>query len=307
MGKNSLKFLCIGAAKSGTTTLHELIKDHPEISVPTAKEVPYFNNDIARDKGFDWYLRKNFTSKQLESTVCGTVTPQYMYYRGISIEETAKKIKGQLPDVKLVVILRHPIERTFSHFKTSVRRSNETRTFDQAIRDLINSKTLSKERSKTWNSTNRFLFASEYGRILDNYYSIFKSKNILVLFMDELKDKPEETLNKFFNFIDVDKDYRPKGIGKSHNQGGMKPKVPFLTPKYIYKIPFIRKFWRNLIPYRIRKFIEVKINSWNSKIDKTKLDKESKAYKDLVKFFQKDIRLLENKAKIKVPWKDWGN
>lgn len=303
--KQTLKFICIGAAKSGTTTLHELIKNHPEITVPKAKEVPYFNNDIAQKRGFDWYLRKNFTKTQLESTVCGTVTPQYMYYRGVSTEETAKKIKRQLPKVKLVVILRHPIERAFSHFKTSVRRSGETRSFSQAIDELLNSKDLDKQRLKTWDATNRFLFASEYGKILNEYYALFGRQNILVLYTNDLKNKPGYVLDKFFQFINVKQGYRPSNIHGQHNKGGMKPKLAILTPKYLYKIPFFRKFWRNFIPYRLRKFIEVRVNSWNAKADKTKLDKESEVYIKLIKFYANDVKFLEKKIGSKVPWSEW--
>lgn len=301
----TLNFLCIGAAKSGTTTLHELLKNHPEISLPKAKEVPYFNHSASVKKGFDWYLNQNFSKTDLKKN-CGTVTPQYMLNQETAVNLTASRIKKQLPDVKLIVILRHPIDRTFSHFKTSVRRSGETRTFDQAIADLLSSSDLNTQRSATWDETNRFLFASEYGRILKDYYSLFDKKNILILFTDELKDSPKQVLKKVFKFLNVDDSYIPENIGQKHNRGGMQAKLPLLTPKYLYKIPFLRKFWRNFIPYRIRKLVEVKVNSWNAKPDNTKLDKSSKVYGDLIEFFKKDVKLLEKKSGQKTPWPEWS-
>lgn len=304
MGKKLLDFLVIGTAKSGTTTLHELIKDHPQIAVPRAKEVPFFNDDSIYKKGLTWYLKQHFKT-QPEDIKWGTVTPQYTYFRGgHSPSSTAKRIKKDLPDVKIVVILRHPIERTFSHFKTSVRRSNETRTFDQAIRSLLSKPktTLDKHRKKEWGPTNLFFFASEYGKVLEPYFREFNKKQIQILYFEELKDNPDKTLEKFFKFVGVDPKYKPNKKQKHYNAGGMKPKVALLTPKYMYKIPGIRKAWRILIPYKIRKLIEVNINSWNAKKDSETMDKTSSAYGRLDKHFKTDLKYFEEYSKTSLPY-----
>jgi hypothetical protein len=305
MDKQSLDFLVVGTAKSGTTTLHELIKSHPEIAVPRAKEVPFFNDDELYKKGLSWYLRQHFKS-QSEQKKWGTVTPQYTFFRGgHSPASTAKRIKNELPKVKIVVILRHPVERTFSHFKTSVRRSNEKRTFDQAINDLLaNRKKLDRQRKQEWNASNLFLFASEYGKVLQPYFNEFGKDNVLVLYFEDLKENPNKVLKQLFKFIGVKQNYEPKSQKKHYNAGGMKPKVGLLTPKYLYKIPGLRKAWRTLVPYNIRKIIEVNVNSWNAKKDNKKLDKSSQTYKKLCRYFKPEVTQLKKYSNCHDKWPD---
>jgi hypothetical protein len=305
MVAKKIDFLVVGTAKSGTTTLHELIKNHPQISVPKAKEVPFFNDDELYKKGLDWYLKQHFNKTNHKSR-WGTVTPQYTYYRGgHSPASTAKRIKQTLPNVKIAVILRHPIERTFSHFKTSVRRSNETRTFEEAIQELLSDpKKLAKDRQKEWTSSNLFLFASEYGKVLDPYFKEFGKSNVLVLYFEDLKENPGKVLNEFFRFIGVRQNYKPNTIRKQYNAGGMKPKVGLLTPKYLYRVPGLRKTWRTIIPYKIRKLIEVNVNSWNAKKDNEKLDKSSVTYKKLCKHFKPEITKLKKRPGARRVWSD---
>lgn len=302
---SKLDFICIGAAKSGTTTLHELLKNHPEIALPKAKEVPYFNDRVAKSHGFEWYLKQNFSKEDLKSKKCGTFTPQYMYYREIPPHETAQLIHKQLPSLKIIAILRNPLDRSFSHFKTSIRRQGEKRTFYQAAADLLRNKKLPELRNSPWSPDTLFLFGSEYGKLLKPYYELYPKKNILILFMDELENGPEKALGKICKFIGVDSKYTPPNLGKQFNRGGVKPKVALLTPQYIYKIPGIRKIWRTLIPYKARKYVEVKINSWNAKPDKTKFDRSSDIYRELISYFKEEVKQVEELSGIKTPWSEF--
>lgn len=305
MDKQSLDFLVVGTAKSGTTTLHELIKDHSEIAVPKAKEVPFFNDDSLYKKGLPWYLRQHF-NKNDSPKKWGTVTPQYTYFRGgHSPASTAKRIKKHNPSVKIAVILRHPVERTFSHFKTSVRRSNETRSFDEAIHDLLSDPDeLARQRKSDWDPSNLFLFASEYSRVLEPYFKEFGKENVLVLYFEDLKENPGNVLREFFKFIGVNPNYSPNTKKKHYNAGGMKPKIALLTPKYMYKIPGLRTAWRRLIPYSIRKIIEVNVNSWNAKKDSVRLDKSSVTYKKLCQYFKLEVKGVGKRNKTKDVWSD---
>jgi hypothetical protein len=72
-----LHFLVIGAAKSGTTTLFELLRQHPQLYLPPGKEDPFFSRATSFENGWDAYVRRSFAAAPAAS-LCGTATPEYM-------------------------------------------------------------------------------------------------------------------------------------------------------------------------------------------------------------------------------------
>jgi len=121
--KDILDFIIIGAQKAGTTSLFEHLRRHPEISLPVGKEVPYFSHDRVYARGWTDYMRKLARHDAFADPgrKWGTVTPQYMLggvyrspgdvARGNGDERTVPlRIKECLPSVRLIAILRDPVE-----------------------------------------------------------------------------------------------------------------------------------------------------------------------------------------------------
>ncbi len=297
-----LDFICIGAAKSGTTTLHEILKDHPEISLPFAKEVPYFNEPELIIKGDDWYLGQNFNNPK-DGSIWGTITPQYMFNRNGETPGTiAKRIKEHNKDAKIIAILRQPVERSFSHYKTAQRRVNASDSFEDAMTGILSNENISQMRQDDWEPVNLAFFGSEYYNLLKPYFDTFERENIKIYFMDDLIADTEKFIRNICKFIGVNQGFKPDLKGKNTNPGGSKPKIALLTPRYTHA-SWVRKIW-HVFPYRFRKIVEVKVNSWNAKTDKVKLDKTTNEYKDLVEHFSRDFNKLEKIIHIKNPWID---
>lgn len=300
---NKLDFICIGAPKSATSTLFELMEGHPQIYIPPAKEVPYFNDDAEYSKGWKWYM-KTFFSDAKKGQVIGTMTPQYMIgKKDVSPEIIAKRIYEQNPSTKIIAILRDPVSRSFSHYKMYERFGHFKSGFENTLEELLSSN-LSKER-KDLKPENTWLFASEYGRILSAYQNIFSKKNLLVLFTDDFKNDPAKTLQRVFNFLDVDTSYQPDNIDRQSHKGGSKAKIKYLTPAYMSKMPVINYVWKRTVPAQYRKKVFMKITRWNIKPDDSKLENTSSAYQSMVEFFKDDVKLLEKTLGKKVPWDDW--
>lgn len=305
--KKKLDFIVIGAAKSGTTTLFELAKGHPELFIPRDKELPYFSDKSLYKKGMEWYLDTYFPGHSTVKKLWGTVTPQYMLGEGhISPEKIAAGIKKESPEAKIVAILRNPIERAYSHYHMLVQRGHFQKSFQETTDKLLKNKSLDDFRSgkNDIDDTNTFLLGSEYGRLLSYYYDNFPKKQILILFMDDLKNNPEDVLKTFFNFLGVDEDYRPDTLGKEFRKGGSKAKLKVLTPGFLYKIPLVEKIWKDYTPYVIRKRIEYSINLWNIKPEKDAFGPNDPAYKKLEDFYSFDIKKLEKLIGQKVSWRE---
>jgi hypothetical protein len=297
----SLDFIVIGAAKSATTTLYELVKNHPEISIPTSKEVPFFSDDRVFNKGLQWYIDtyfRNATKGQRR----GTITPQYMIGEGVvTSDEVAERIHNTLPNVKLVAVVRHPIQRAFSHYRMLKKRGYETRTFEQAAEDNL------KGRTKIPNydePDSNYIGCSEYGRILKRYYDLFPKKNILIITTDELRENPSAVIEHFFSFINIDTSYTPPDITVRSRKGGSKPRTKYLTPGFIFSVPLIKTVWQNHTPQFIRRRVEYTINLWNTQPDDEKLDTSTATYKKLVRHYKNDLKKFVTMTKKNPPWKE---
>lgn len=303
MGKKHLDFLIIGAMRSGTTTLHELLKQHPHIALPPGKEVPFFNDDYYYKKGLDWYIESNFTHATSKQQL-GTITPQYMFSPdGFPTQQTVDRIKHHLPNVKLIAVLRHPIERAYSNYQLVKRRSLETRSFEEAMNDIL----ISSKESLLHNPkvSDLYLLRSMYGEQLAPYYKEFSKDQILIIFTDELKNEPKETFRRIVKFINVETEFAPKNIGETFHKGGGQAKIRWLTPGKIGKLKTLRKIYRHIVPYQIRKRFEIWLYVWNTKPDNSQLDPDSEVYKQLIEYFKTDVKLLESLVGKKTPWKDW--
>ena len=103
-------FLCVGAQKAGSSSLYKLLKSHPEIYISEKNELHFFNVEENYKKGLQHY--ENFCEKGYKNQkLIGEFTPDYLQYSFVP-----SRIKNDLGDVKIIIILRHPVDRAYSQF-----------------------------------------------------------------------------------------------------------------------------------------------------------------------------------------------
>jgi hypothetical protein len=236
-----LDFIVIGAQKAATTSLFEYLKRHPELCLPADKEAPYFSHDDVYSRGWDRYMEKTFV---FADPACqwGTVTPQYMVGgvyeatptpcvagRGYDEHTVPLRIYERLPDVRLVAILRDPVERARSHHRMAMMNGFEQRSFDEAIRELLDPGLLERSRRHPEVDTG-YVTWGEYYRILAGYLDVFPREQILVLFTEELERAPERFLRRVHEFLDVKPDFIPDNLGTRYRVGGSERRFPWLSP-----------------------------------------------------------------------------
>jgi Sulfotransferase domain len=261
----TVDFLVIGAPKSGTTSLFEHLRGHPEIDLPPDKEVAYFSDDrIYKQAGWDEYLRKWAFRAPKRGRVSGTITPHYMTsIAGVAADAGAEtvydnhtlpaRIHKQLPSARLIAILRDPVERAHSHHAMTLRSGVEQRPFATAVDELLQPEALAHSRSQS-TEINGYVVDGEYGRLLDGYYSVFPREQILVLFTDDLAREPLDVLRRIYDFLEVSPDYEPPNLGKRYNVAGAEFKLSPTLPRRLVKTasanPVARAAWRSLSPAR---------------------------------------------------------
>jgi hypothetical protein len=235
--KDTLDFIIIGAQKAGTTSLFEYLRQHPEISLPFDKEAPFFSHEAAYARGWADHLGKAFASADPD-TKWGKATPQYMVGglweqpnspSGDAYDEhtVPLRIHERLPHVRLIAILRDPVERARSHHRMSFMNEIEKQPFEQAIDDRLQPDALAEARREPRELTG-YVTWGEYGRILAAYYDAFSSEQILVLFTEDLERDPEGLLRRIYDFVGVRDDFIPDNVGKRYRVGGSELRVPWL-------------------------------------------------------------------------------
>ncbi len=117
------RFLIIGAQRSGTTSRYEYRLVHPRVAPAARKEIHCF--DLRFDKGMDWY-RAQFPDCA-GGLVTGEASPYYVFHPHVP-----ERVRRHLPDVKLITLLRNPVDRAYSHYQHEVRLEREPLSFEEA-------------------------------------------------------------------------------------------------------------------------------------------------------------------------------
>jgi len=193
------EFLIIGALKSGTTSLYQYLNNHSGLVSSSIKETNFFSWEYG--KGIKYYL-KHFP---LRSTLNGRKVfescPHYL-----ADPKSAGRIKKILPKIKVIAVLRDPIERAISNYNYF---ANPTSFF--GIRNpqgldkrTVNEAFLEDLKGKETHIFRQYCRLSLYAKQLKPYYKLFGKQNVLVLDFDELKLEPRDTLKKVSDFLNID-------------------------------------------------------------------------------------------------------
>lgn len=193
-------FLGIGTQKGGTTYLHALLNEHPQIFLATPKEVHFFS--LHYPKGIEWY--KNFFKSAAHDQRCGEITPYYMFH-----PFAVQRIFRHLPNVNLIVLLRDPVERALSQYFHSKRLGLEPLGFQQAFaaeeKRLQDSSTqLKMECTHLSHQQHSYLSRSRYDIQLKALRNVFPSDQIKVYRSESLFSNPGPVWNDVLSFLSLD-------------------------------------------------------------------------------------------------------
>jgi hypothetical protein len=185
-------FLIIGAMKAGTSSLYRYINDHPQVFMPERKELQFFGRADWRDR-FEWY------EDQFElggsAVAVGEASTNYSKYP--SIPDAADQIAQTIPHVKLIYVLRHPVDRAISQYLHEILHGRETRPIDIAL-----------------HSDPHYLDLSRYAMQIGRYLEHFPRDRLLLVLSDELKHDRLATVQRVYAFLGVDADVVPPSIGQ---------------------------------------------------------------------------------------------
>jgi len=281
-------FLCVGAQKAGTTTLHDILKSHSDIFLPKNKECKFFAHSEEFDKGLSYY-QKEFFSDYNGEKVIGEIDPEYMYFD--FVPERIYKTLGS--NIKIIFILRNPASRAFSHYQMSLRRGDENLSFEKAVEvesERMNANT--DEFNKIKNMYNfSYIERGYYAQQIKRYLKFFPIENMhFILFEDEFLKDREKTIQGVFEFLGVESQAGIKLDVKSNPAS--EPRSRFLrdlfTKEYI-----IKDLVKSVMPRSWRLAVRMYAEKINAKPPTSILSKELKD-NILKHYYYDEIKELES-------------
>jgi hypothetical protein len=202
-------YIIIGAQKGGTSSLHKYLGQHPYIIPSFKKEVHFFDKSF--HKGKSWYKSHFPIFKRLRKKLSGEASPYYIFHPLVP-----ERIYSIIPNVKLILILRNPIDRAYSHYNMEYNRGDEKNSFKEVIkleeRRLKNEEHKIRKGQYSWeHQCHSYLARGKYVEQLENWLKFFRKKQILIITSEDLFLNPQKECSKLFKFLGLP-DYKLNSI-----------------------------------------------------------------------------------------------
>ncbi len=205
--KTSPHFLILGTQKGGTNSLYHYLCQHPQIIPATQKEIHFFSLNYY--KGLDWYKSQFSPAADGKLLFTGEGSPYYLYHPCVP-----QRVHQNFPNMKLIVLLRNPVERAISHYYWEVKLGHENLSFEEAIFQEKNrlagevEKLLSDEAYYSFNHQHySYLSRGIYVEQLIRWLHWFPAEQFLFLKSEDLYEKSTEVVNQVFDFLGLPRYY----------------------------------------------------------------------------------------------------
>lgn len=204
-------YLVIGAMKAGSTMFYEWLVTHPQLPAAVEKEVHFF--DSYYRQGLTWYRSRLPSRRELAarsapgaSALSGEATPNYLFHPLVP-----RRVHATVPDAKLIVLLRNPVNRAYSHYQTNLRHDWEALSFEEA---------LDREPARLENQIDALLMdeahhrnfpryrwsyqaMGRYAELLERWFTFFPREQFLFLRNEDMARDPDAVFARVWDFLDV--------------------------------------------------------------------------------------------------------
>ncbi|MEE9335180.1 MAG: sulfotransferase [Granulosicoccaceae bacterium] len=258
-------FFCVGAAKAGTTTLHDLLSLQNNVSLPQRKETNYFSFGILGNPAFTGPLDNSSVNEPTvtslaeyindfhheEASVVGEVCPSY------SLNGAAANIYKHNPKAKIIILLREPVSRSFSNYQHLVRDGREHSSFEDAL--AAEDDRLAEGWEWFWGlKRNSFYFD-----FVKEYIEIFGLDNVKILLFEDFVKNQEQHLKEVMDFIGLDSSDVVYEEFSSNKSGLVSGKWKYLH-RILLSEGILNSALRVIIPPKLRKKLGLLFKSFST-------------------------------------------
>ena len=195
-------FVIAGTQRGGTTSLHAYLREHPNIQTPAKKEIHYLTDRFER--GAEWYLGQ-FPAAVSVGNLVGEATPYALFH-----PLAPHRLRSIAPDARIIVLLRNPVDRAYSHYLHELARGHETLSFEEAIaaepdrlRGVEEQLAIGKLLVSDVHKRTSYLERGRYARQLERWFSVFPQDQLLILRSEDLYANPAAVTRQVTNFLEL--------------------------------------------------------------------------------------------------------
>ncbi len=190
-----LDFIVPGAQKSGTTALHYFLKKHPQIVLPERQELHFFDEEEIFAQPVDYKLLHRQFRRIRRQAIAGEVTPSYLYWK-----PAMERIQAYNPQIKLITVLRNPVDRAFAHWNMQRFKGREALDFLEALKEeprRIAPPLLIESRRFAY--VDRGFYSVQFERV----FKLFPREQVQIIRFEDFRRRKQETLDSVFDFLGV--------------------------------------------------------------------------------------------------------
>lgn len=278
-------FLIVGTAKAATTTIHEYLKQHHNVFMTDWKEPSFF---VFKDKANPSYTTdrpvkfiteikdyKELFSGGTDHAIRGESSTPYLYFYDKSIENI-KSVCDNYKDIKILIVLRNPVDRAFSQYMMKVRDLVENLSFEDAL--LAEEERMENNAHFDFFYRNRGLYYNQVKAYIKEF------DNVKVMMYEDFRKNEQTFLNEIVQFLGL-QEIEFEKIGKQNISG--RPKVKIIS-RLLKRNP-LKQFFGLILPKKWKLKLKGFVMAKNLK--REKMNKETA--ESLRSFYQKDIEKLE--------------
>ncbi len=273
-------FFIVGAPKSGTTSLYKYLSEHPQISMSSIKEPNYFSNKSLKNQTL--YYDQNiiedleryhqlFSNDSIEKKK-GEASVSYLFYKDVP-----KKINDYNPDAKIIIILRNPIERAYSHYLMDYRLGLVNENFNEIIK-----KKLKHKNAKLY--FQQYVELGEYANQIKRYLNEFNINQIMIIDYEDFIKETDLVIDKVHRFLGVN-----NFVTESNKKYNTFTFSKYKLIRFLYSFVFFRNTIKFILP---RKILIILFRLFFTNNNKPEIDEETVEY--LKDYFKKDILELNH-------------
>ncbi|WP_420576961.1 sulfotransferase family protein [Ekhidna sp.] len=237
-----VNFFIVGVPKAGTTSLHDTLARHSQVYMSDPKEVNYFSaEDILNE---NLYYRAGVVSSLVDyekifqdrnETILGESSVSYFGYSSVPL-----KIREYNPEAKILIVLRNPVQRAFSHYLMDRKLGHCTETFEELANQYLNNKKDLK--------TRQYFSLSEYSESLSRYYELFE-KNLFVCTYDDLLNNGKNVLDEIQKFLKI----QEQDLSLASSNRFSEPRG--FIGRFLYEKRRIRSIVKSILPASAQNFL----------------------------------------------------
>ncbi|MDN5870839.1 MAG: sulfotransferase [Nitrococcus sp.] len=281
-------FFVVGAAKAGTTSLYAYLRRVPAVFMPDVKEPHFFSpsalgSNGAHGKVSDWRDYLAIFSGARDKEIIGEASPSYLWD-----DQSPLLIRSRLPESKIIILLRDPIERAFSHYLADVRLGWQKLPFHQALQaDLDYPR-------KQWGQSHLYLELGCYVEQISRYFRNFGRENVKVVLFDDLKEEPMTCLTGICSFLGVNPLAPLPARSETHNAAAV-PRGHI--GRLLIGSSALRRAAQALIPSQVRALCRDHLL-----LTASKPQMESQARAFLKGYYKEETQKLQTLLDRRLPW-----